>query len=117
MDKIEYSRHGEYLRPNLTVPEETVEVRGKYALLRKKYLQENCYGIFITLLTQGKLNRHLMEIQESARRRLEQITEEMAQRENVTEELKAEDQMKWVGMMNSIRQAAEETVMRELVYN
>ena len=116
MARIEYSRQGEYLQPNITVPEETVEVHGKYALLRKKYLQENCYGIFLTLLTQGKLNRHLMEIQESARTRVEQITEEMARRENVTEELKAKDQMKWVQMMNNIRQAAEETVMRELVY-
>lgn len=72
--------------------------------------------MFITLLTQGKLNKHLMETQEEAQTRLEQVVKEMAVRQNVTEELKAEDQMTWVGMMNNIRQAAEETVMRELVY-
>lgn len=117
MNKIEYSRQGAYLLPNITVPEEPRQVRGKYASFRRKYLQEQRYGMFITLLTQGKLNKHLTEIQQEAQTRMEQIMAELAQRENVTEELKAKDQMKWVGMMNNIRQAAEETVMKELIYN
>ena len=68
MNEIEYSRQGEYLQPNISVPEETVEVRGKYSSLRRKYLQEQRYGMFITLLTQGKLNQHLAEVQEEAQK-------------------------------------------------
>ncbi|MCI8792277.1 MAG: TnpV protein [Eubacterium sp.] len=117
MDTIEYQRKGNYLLPNITVPEELQQARGKYALLRRKYLQEQRYGMFITLLTQGKLNHHLTKIQQEAQTRMEQITAEMAQRENVTEKLKAENQMLWVGKMNNIRQTAEETVMKELIYN
>ncbi|MCM1245284.1 MAG: TnpV protein [Roseburia sp.] len=116
MEKIQYSRQGDYLLPDITVPEEKEIPRGKYAFLRRKYLQEKRYGMFITLLTQGKLNRHLIETQEAAQRRMEQIIAEMAAGQNVTEELKAADQMVWVGMMNNIRQTAEETVMRELIF-
>ena len=117
MRTIEYSRQGDYLLPNLTVPEEPEVHLGKYASLRRDYLKEQRYGIFITLLTQGKLNEHLTEIQEAAQERREQIVAEMAKSQNVTEELKAKDQMMWLGLMNNFRQAAEEIVMNELIYN
>ncbi len=117
MRTIEYSRQGDYLLPNLTVPEEPEVHLGKYASLRRNYLKEQRYGIFITLLTQGKLNEHLTEIQEAAQERREQIVAEMAKSQNVTEELKAKDQMMWLGLMNNFRQAAEEIVMNELIYN
>ncbi len=117
MREIRYSRQGEYLLPDITVPDEPEVHLGKYASLRRNYLKEQRYGIFITLLTQGKLNQHLMETQEAAKERMEQIVAEMAEVQGVTEELKADNQMLWLGMMNNIRQAAEETVMSELIYS
>lgn len=117
MRTIEYSRQGDYLLPNITVPDEPEPRLGKYASLRRKYLEEHHYGLFIGLLTQGRLNQHLTETQEEAHRRLEQITSQMAAEQGMTEELKAKDQMAWLQGMNNIRQAAEETVMSELIYN
>ena len=71
---------------------------------------------YTNLLTTGQLHAHLMEIEETARSRLEQIVSQMAQTEGVTEELKAADQMKWVGLMNNFRSAAEEQILQELIY-
>lgn len=116
MKEIAYSRQGDYLLPDLTVPDEPEIHLGKYGSLRRNYLKEQRYGIFISLLTQGKLNQHLKETQEEAQGRMEQIVSEMARAQEVTEELKAKDQMLWLQLMNNIRQAAEETVMKELVY-
>ena len=116
MREISYSRQGEYQLPNLSVVDEPEVHLGKYGSLRRKYLKEQRCGIFLNLLTQGKLNQHLMETQEEAQNRVEQIVSEMAKAQNVTEELKARDQMMWVGMMSSIRQAAEETILAELIY-
>ena len=69
------------------------------------------------LLTSGKLNQHLMEIEQTAKTRIEQIMAQMAKAEGVTEELKASDPMKWTGLMNNLRHSAEETVLAELIYN
>ena len=98
------------------MPDEPETHVGKYGSLRRNYLKEQRYGIFLSLLTQGKLNQHLKETQEEAQGRMEQIVSEMAKSQEVTEELKAKDQMLWLQMMNNIRQAAEEIVMSELVY-
>lgn len=116
MREIAYSRQGEYLLPDITVPDEPETHVGKYGSLRRNYLKEQHYGIFLSLLTQGKLNQHLKETQEEAQGRMEQIVSEMAKSQEVTEELKAKDQMLWLQRMNNIRQAAEEIVMSELVY-
>ena len=102
--------------PNLTPPQET-PVTGKYALMRERYLIEHQRSLYLTLLTSGTLNQHLMEIEQTARTRMSQITAQMAQEQGVTEELKARDQMKWLGLTNSIRQAAEETILNELIYS
>ena len=72
---------------------------------------------YTKLLTSGKLNSHLAEIQQTAQRRMEEIVAQMAKAEGVTEELKASDQMKWVGLMNNIQNAAEEMVLAELIYS
>lgn len=116
MREIAYSRQGEYLLPDITVPDEPEIHVGKYGSLRRNYLKEQHYGIFLSLLTKGKLNHHLKETQEEAQGRMEQIVSEMAKSQEVTEELKAKDQMMWLQLMNNIRQAAEEIVMSELVY-
>lgn len=115
-EAIEYRQEGDYLVPNLTVPEEGPIALGKYALLRKKYLKQNRRALYLNLLTAGTLNEHLAEIEQTANERLEILTRQTAQSEDVTEELKARDQMKWVGLMNNIRTGAEETILNDLIY-
>ena len=90
---------------------------GKYALLRRTYLKQHRRVTYTNLLTSGKLNQHLMEIEQTAKTRIEQIMAQMAKAEGVTEELKASDPMKWTGLMNNLRHSAEETVLAELIYN
>ena len=117
MTEITYSRQGSYNLPNLLPPQEPEVALGKYALLRRKFLKENRRITYTNLLTSGKLNSHLAEIQQTAQRRMEQIVAQMAKNQGVTEELKASDQMKWVQLMNNLRNAAEETILAELIYS
>ena len=84
--------------------------------MRKRYLKEQHPVLYSELLLSGKLYSHLLEIDEACERRMELLTNQMAQREGVTEELKATDQMEWVRRMNSILNRAEEIALRELVY-
>jgi hypothetical protein len=113
---LTYRTEGDYLVPNLTVPEEPPVILGKYALLRKKYLKQNRRVLYLNLLTAGTLNEHLAEIERTAMERLELTTFRMAQSEGVDENLKARDQMTWVGLMNNIRQSVEETILNDLIY-
>ena len=117
MTEITYTRKGDYTLPNLLPPQEEPVPHGKYAFLRKKFLKEHRRVTYTTLLTSGKLNSHLAEIQQTAQRRMEQIVAQMAKNQGVTEELKASDQMKWVQMMSNLQNAAEETVLAELIYS
>ena len=117
MTEITYTRQGDYNLPNLLPPQEEPILHGKYALLRKKFLKEHRRVTYTNLLTSGKLNSHLAEIQQTAQRRMEQIVAQMAKAQGVTEELKASDQMKWVGLMNNLQNAAEEMVLAELIYS
>lgn len=117
MTEITYTRQGDYNLPNLLPPQEGPVPHGKYALLRRQFLKEHRRITYTNLLTSGKLSSHLAEIQQSAQRRMEQIVAQMAKNQGVTEELKASNQMKWVQMMNNIQNAAEETVLAELIYS
>ena len=117
MTEITYTRQGDYNLPNLLPPQEEPVPHGKYALLRRQFLKEHRRVTYTNLLTSGKLNSHLAEIQQTAQRRMEEIVAQMAKAEGVTEELKASDQMKWVGLMNNIQNAAEEMVLAELIYS
>ena len=102
------------LIPNLFLPEE--KTLGKWGLLRKHYLRENHRALYSSWLLTGKLDKHLSQIEKDCEERFELITEQMAERENVTEGLKADDQMEWLRRMNSIWNRAEEIVLHELVY-
>ena len=112
MTEITYSRQGSYNLPNLLPPQEPEVALGKYALLRRKFLKENRRITYTNLLTSGKLNGHLAEIEQTALSRMDQMVAQM-----VTEELKARDPMKWVQLMNNLRNAAEETILTELIYS
>lgn len=104
------------LYPDLLPPEDDAPTYGKYGRLRLTYLREHHEGLYTGLLLSGKLNAHLNEIDEAAHNRMELITKQMAAAQGITEELKARDQMAWVGAMNNIRNAAEEIIFSELIY-
>ena len=108
MTAITYSKQGDYLLPNLLPPQQPTVPFGKYASMRSRYLKEYRKVTYMNLMTSGRLNHHLQEI--------EQMVSEMAQANGVTVELKATDQMKWVGLMNNFRATAEEQVLTELIY-
>jgi hypothetical protein len=117
MMNLTYEKNGDYLIPMLQMDEQPEGTLTKYGLMRKNYLQEHKKGIYTGLLLKGKLKEHLLAIQEQAEQRMELLTAQMAKAEGVTEELKATNQMKWVGMMNNIRHSAEEIVLKELIYS
>ena len=85
--------------------------------MRHTYLREHKKAYFTTLLFDGKLVAHLNEIDDAANAQMELVTKQMAESQGITEALKAKDQMAWVGAMNNIRNAAEEIVFSELIYN
>lgn len=104
------------LYPDLLPPEEDAPTYGKYGRMRCSYLKEHREGIYTGLLLSGKLNAHLNEIDTAANAQMELISRQMAAAQGITEELKARDQMAWVGAMENVRNAAEEIVLRELIY-
>lgn len=102
--------------PDLKLPEgENYEI-GRYGNMRLEYLKNHHKGLYLDLLTSGKLNKSLHECDEECQVRMEFLTEQMKAGAGITEELKAKEQMKWVGLMNNVRSAAEEIVLKELVY-
>ena len=107
---------GDYLIPNLIPdPEPEGELR-KFGLMRKSYLENYRRGIYSGLLLTGELKKHLLMIQEQAEERFDLLVEHMAEREEVTEQLKAQDQLLWVQRMNSIRARVEDIVREEIIY-
>lgn len=102
--------------PNLRLPEGTHYNIGKYGLMRWEYLQTNCRREYLRLLLDGKLNEYLHEVNKECHASVELLVEQMKAGAGITEELKATDQMKWVGLMNNVRITAEEIVQREMIY-
>ena len=114
--EITYRTEEDYRIPNLLPTQEPNYHLGKYASLRHSYLKNHRKTDFINLLTTGKLNSHLAEIQRTAEKRVAEITKQMKKDLGVTEELKARNQLEWVGRMNNIRNRAEEIIKSELIY-
>ena len=112
--ELTYTTQGDYLIPDLTVPESPK--LGKYGMLRRTFLREHRDGIYTGMLLNGTLNSHLEEVDRQAQKMLDDLTEQMKALNGVTEHLKAEDQMRWVQMMNSIRHSAEEVILNDLIY-
>ena len=112
--KMTYHDENGYLIPDLTAPESPAV--GLWGMRRLKYLRQHRKPIYSGMLMTGTLNAHLEEIDRAAEEMMELLMEQMAEREGVTEQLKAEDQMAWVQTMNNIRSRAEEIVLAELIY-
>ena len=112
-----YIRHGDYLIPCLTLPEEEQRFIGVWGQRHLRYLKEYSRSVYLNLLTSGRLNDYLADIEEQAQKRFERIVEQMAESEGITEQLKANDQVAWVGEMNNIWSRARAVVNAELIYN
>ena len=115
INNIEYVLVGDYYIPDLKLPNEERPI-GKYGRMHREYLKEHNPMMFNDLVLDGQLWTYLADLNEQAQERLSLIVEQMKAAEGVTEELKAADQMAWVGVMNSIRNRAEEIVLKEIIY-
>ena len=116
-NSISYRRVGDYNIPNLILPTEEVNIRlGKWGMLHKDYLKKHNRAFFNVLLTQGKLYQHCAEIENQAQDMFDTLVEQMKKAEDVTEQLKEENQLEWVQRMGSIHQRARETLCNELIY-
>ena len=112
---LSYTLHGDYYLPDLVLNEEE-PTYGKYGMLRKQFLKEHKSARYQYLLLTGNLTEHLNQIDQEARMQVEILMEQMAEKQGVTEELKAQDQMAWVRLMNNIKTSAEEIVLKNIVY-
>ena len=112
-----YSQFGDYLLPNLSLPTEEKQANiGVWGMRHQRFLKENNRVLYANLMTSGKLVTYLDDIERQATTMFLRLVKELAEKENVTEELKATDQMLWVQKMNNIRNRATEIVNAELIY-
>ena len=113
--EINYVKCGDYYIPALTVPEKRYNI-GKYGMLRRTFLQEHHNTIYSVMLMNGTLLKHLSEVDKECRDILDRLIPQIAEREGITEALKAADQMEWVRQMNSVKSRAEEFIYQNYVY-
>ena len=116
MSELTYRMNRDYLLPDLGLTEAERKPLGKYGLMRKQYLEQNRPGLYTRLILSGRLMEHLQEIDRTAHSRLESLMDRMVKENNVTEKLKARDQMAWVGQMNCLKNQAEEMILSDLIY-
>ncbi|CDC03655.1 MAG: TnpV protein [Bacteroides sp.] len=114
---ISYTLHGDYYLPDLALPEEEKGVEiGVWGQRHLRYIKQNRKVLYLNLLTSGKLNGYLADIDKQAEEMFSRLVKQMAEREGVTEKLKVDNQMEWVGRMNNIRSRATEIVNADLIY-
>ena len=111
-----YTQVGDYLLPDLKLPEEDQQPIGVWGQRHWRYLKEHRRATYATLLTSGKLNGYLADIDRQAEELFSRLVKQMAEAEGITEHLKADNQMEWVRRMNNIRNRAMEIVNSELIY-
>ena len=111
-----YTQVGDYLLPDLKLPEEDQQPIGVWGQRDWRYLKEHRRATYATLLTSGKLNGYLADIDRQAEELFSRLVKQMAEAEGITEHLKADNQMEWVRRMNNIRNRAMEIVNSELIY-
>ena len=113
---LTYMLCGDCYLPDLNLSDADKTPLGHYGRMRLNYLQEYRPGLYTRLILSGKLYEHLTEIDRNSRQRMEQIIPQIAQAEGIDENLKAMNQIAWVGRMNNIQQRAEEIILAELIY-
>lgn len=110
-----YTQVGDYLLPNLALPEEEQKPIGIWGRRHARHLKQHHKVLYMNLLTSGKLNNYLADVDEQAENMFSKLVKETAEREGVTEQLKAKDQMEWVAQMNNIRNRSAEIISHELI--
>ena len=116
MNELTYTRSGDYWIPDLSLSQQETQPLGKYGRMRKKYLQEHRPVLWNSLILSEKLYPHLREIVETADSRREQVLLGLMELAGVSEALKASNLLQWVGLMNSLKDQAEEVILTELIY-
>ena len=111
-----YMQVGDYLLPNLILPEQQDQPIGVWGQRHARYLKQHHKIIYMNLLTSGKLNDYLVDIENQAENLFLQLVKQLAESENITEELKAKDQMEWVAQMNNVYNRAREIVNSKLIF-
>ena len=111
-----YHKENGYFIPNLTLPPEAETSIGIWGQRHKRYLKEHKKATYTTLLTSGKLNTYLAEIDKQAQERFERLVAQMKQAQGITEQLKADNALEWVGLLNNIQACAMEIVNKEIIY-
>ena len=117
MSELNYRENGDYLIPDLSLSEMPQTPLGKYGRMRKSYLKEHRPALYSNLLLTEKLYPHLREIDKTAQSRLEAMMPKLMKAAGISETMKVENPMQWVGLMNNCKAQAEETILRELVYS
>lgn len=116
MSTLTYKNAGDYLLPDITVPQKEYHI-GRYGMMRRTYLKHHRPTLYSTLLMSGKLIAHLEEIDRTASEQINRIVAKMIIREGITEQLKVEHPMMWTGLINNIKQSAEEAILQDLIYS
>ena len=111
-----YELQGDYYIPCLVLDEEDIQPIGMWGRKHLQYIKEHRRALYTTLLISGKLNSHLAQIDNQATEMFDRLVKQLSEKEGITEQLKAQDQMAWVGAMNNIRNRAEEVVNTEIIY-
>ena len=115
-NQIAYTEHNGLYYPDLALPEQTNYTLGKYANLRLDFMKKHRRGTYTTLLTEGRLNEYLHEIDLQAHEMLDTIIPRLAEESGIDEDLKAHNALQWAAEMNNIKESAEEIVLREVIY-
>ena len=113
---ISYTKKGDYLLPNLILKDKEQFNIGKYGLLRLEYIKKYKLGLYFDLLVNDKLNEYLHNIDTTVMEKVQKLITELAQKENINEQLKENNQMLWVSKMNNIKNNAEEIILKEYIY-
>ena len=113
---ISYTKNGDYLLPNLKLENKKQYNIGKYGLLRLNYIKKEKLGLYFDLLVNDKLNEYLHNIDTTVMEMVQKLIKELAEKENITEELKSSNQMLWIGKINNIKNMVEEIVLNEYIY-
>lgn len=113
---ISYTKQGDYLLPDLKLENKERFNIGKYGLLKLEYLKKNKRGLYTELLMKDKLNEYLHNIDTTLMETVQKLIKELAEKENINEELKSNNQMLWIGKMNNIKNRVEEIILKEYIY-
>ena len=113
---ISYTKNGDYLLPNLILENKKQYNIGKYGLLRLNYMKKEKLRLYFDLLVNDKLNEYLHNIDTTVMEMVQKLIKELTEKENITEELKQNNQILWVSEMNNIKNIAEEIVLKEYIY-